>query len=173
MGDKFHTLRLAAAQGGTGLAQLEIIQPGITQRLERPSDPGKGREEIERLGHTEVQRLRNVPTAKLDVEGFAVEPQPATGLTPDVGRRQKAHLQFNDAGAGAFRTAAPRLWHVHLGDSNRLPPGDGHFDFALTVQTLRELRYTGYLSAELLARPDPDTAARKTIDFMRGLIPRN
>ena len=94
---------------------------------------------------------------------------PAFGLLLDT-----FHVNIEEPSiAGAFRTAAPRLWHVHLGDSNRLPPGEGHFDFALTVQTLRELGYTGYLSAELLARPDPDTAARKTIDFMRRLIPRS
>lgn len=68
--------------------------------------------------------------------------------------------------------AAGRLWHVHLGDSNRLPPGQGHVDFAGIVETLRASGYQGYLSAELLARPDPDTAAMSTIEYMRRLIPR-
>jgi sugar phosphate isomerase/epimerase len=67
--------------------------------------------------------------------------------------------------------AAGRLWHVHLGDSNRLPPGQGHIDFAEIVTTLREIGYEGFLSAELLARPDPDTAARATADYMRQLLP--
>ncbi len=67
--------------------------------------------------------------------------------------------------------AAGRLWHVHLGDSNRLPPGQGHIDFAGIVSTLREIGYQGYLSAELLPRPDPDAAAIATIDYMRQLVP--
>jgi sugar phosphate isomerase/epimerase len=67
--------------------------------------------------------------------------------------------------------AAGRLWHVHLGDSNRLPPGRGHIDFPGIVATLREIGYQGYLSAELLARPDPDTAAAATIEHMRQLVP--
>jgi sugar phosphate isomerase/epimerase len=67
--------------------------------------------------------------------------------------------------------AAGRLWHVHLGDSNRLPPGQGHLDFPGIVATLREIGYQGYLSAELLPRPDPDTAAAATINHMRQFVP--
>lgn len=67
--------------------------------------------------------------------------------------------------------AAGRLWHVHLGDSNRLPPGQGHLDFPGIVAALREAGYPGYLSAELLARPDPDTAAEVTIRYMRQYVP--
>lgn len=67
--------------------------------------------------------------------------------------------------------AAGRLWHVHVGDSNRLPPGQGHLDFPAIVTTLREAGYQGYLSAELLPRPDPDAAAEATIGYMRRYIP--
>jgi sugar phosphate isomerase/epimerase len=66
--------------------------------------------------------------------------------------------------------AAGRLWHVHLGDSNRLPPGQGHLDFPAIVATLREVGYQGYLSAELLPRPNPDAAAEATIAYMRQYI---
>ncbi len=62
------------------------------------------------------------------------------------------------------------LWHVHLGDNNRLPPGRGLIDFAAIVRTLREVGYAGFLSAELLARPDPDTAAVETVTHMRPLL---
>jgi sugar phosphate isomerase/epimerase len=66
---------------------------------------------------------------------------------------------------------ADRLWHVHLGDSNRLPPGQGHIDFHSIVATLREIAYQGFLSAELLSQPDPDAAAVATIRAMRELVP--
>jgi 5-keto-L-gluconate epimerase len=68
--------------------------------------------------------------------------------------------------------AAGRLWHVHLGDNNRLPPGQGLIDFAAIVNTLRAGGYTGYLSAELLPRPDPDQAAQETLTYMRPLLAR-
>ena len=55
--------------------------------------------------------------------------------------------------------AAGKLWHVHVGDNNRLAPGRGLIDFPAIVATLRRSGYDGYLSAELLARPDGDTAA--------------
>ncbi len=67
--------------------------------------------------------------------------------------------------------AAGRLWHVHVGDSNRLPPGQGHIDFPGIVDTLCEIGYQGYLSAELLPQPDPDAAAVATISYMRPLVP--
>jgi sugar phosphate isomerase/epimerase len=68
--------------------------------------------------------------------------------------------------------AAGRLWHVHLGDSNRLPPGQGHIDFAGILTTLHEIGYDGFLSAELLSRPDPDAAAIATATTMRQLANR-
>ena len=66
--------------------------------------------------------------------------------------------------------AAGKLFHIHLGDSNRLPPGKGHFNFAGLIQTLNALGYSGYLSAELLGIPDPDAAAYLTIEYMRQWI---
>lgn len=65
---------------------------------------------------------------------------------------------------------ASRLLHVHLGDNNRLAPGQGMINFGLVVNTLRLGGYNGFLSAELLPRPDPDRAARLTLDYMRPLL---
>jgi 5-keto-L-gluconate epimerase len=65
--------------------------------------------------------------------------------------------------------AARKLWHIHLGDSNRRAPGQGHIDFTAIINTLAELGYDGYLSAELLPLPDADAAARLTIEHMRRL----
>lgn len=67
---------------------------------------------------------------------------------------------------------AGRLWHLHLGDSNRLPPGQGHIDFDKIVTTLRRMGYDGYLSAELFPRPDPDAAAAATARYMRNVLAR-
>jgi 5-keto-L-gluconate epimerase len=92
---------------------------------------------------------------------------PAFGLLLDT-----FHMNIEEADlAGSIHTAGERLWHVHLGDSNRLPPGGGHFDFGLVARTLQTIGYAGYLSAELLARPDPDTAARITVETMRRFVP--
>ncbi len=63
--------------------------------------------------------------------------------------------------------AAGKLFYVHLGDNNRLPPGQGLIDFQAILCTLREIGYDGWLSAELLPKPDADTAARQTVEAMR------
>jgi 5-keto-L-gluconate epimerase len=66
--------------------------------------------------------------------------------------------------------AAGLLWHVHVGDNNRLAPGWGMIDFRAIVGTLHGLGYDGYLSAELLALPDGDVAARQTLAHLRPLL---
>jgi 5-keto-L-gluconate epimerase len=66
--------------------------------------------------------------------------------------------------------AAGVLWHIHIGDNNRLAPGQGMIDFAAVVRTLHDIGYDGYLSAELLARPDGDTAACQTLAHLRPLL---
>lgn len=63
-----------------------------------------------------------------------------------------------------------KLWHVHIGDNNRLPPGQGLIDFSAIIATLKRVGYQGYLSAELLALPDPDTAARQTAEAIQPLL---
>ena len=68
--------------------------------------------------------------------------------------------------------AEDKLFHVHLGDNNRLPPGKGLIDFSAIVDTLAEINYTGYLSAELFPKPDPDTAARQTLEYMNTILVR-
>jgi 5-keto-L-gluconate epimerase len=86
------------------------------------------------------------------------------------------HMNIEEAGiAACIRTAmhSNRLWHVHLGDSNRRAPGQGHFDFASLVNCLQSEGYQGYLSAELLPLPDADTAAALTIAHMRQWVPAN
>lgn len=56
-----------------------------------------------------------------------------------------------------------RLFHVHIADSNRWYPGAGHTDFGRAVSTLRGMKYTGWVSAEILSKPDAATAAERTI----------
>jgi sugar phosphate isomerase/epimerase len=65
---------------------------------------------------------------------------------------------------------AGKLWHVHLGDNNRLPPGHGLIDFPEIVMALLQAGYQGYLSAELSPKPDADTAAQQTLVYMRSLF---
>jgi sugar phosphate isomerase/epimerase len=78
------------------------------------------------------------------------------------------HMNIEDASIEeGLRTAGDRLWHVHIADSQRRYPGSGHLDFDGIFATLRDMGYRGYVSAELFPLPDADTAAVKTIDFLK------
>ena len=69
--------------------------------------------------------------------------------------------------------AKAKLFHFHIADSNRWYPGAGHIDFTEIVNTLNKLGYQGFMTAEILPLPDPDTAAIKTIEYIRRLESRN
>ncbi len=111
-----------------------------------------------------------IATAQEGLRFIAQVDSPHLGLLLDT-----FHVNIEEASpVEAVRAAAlaGKLWHVHLGDSNRLPPGQGHFDFRSFARALAAVGYDGYLSAELLARPDPDAAARATIEYMRQIVQR-
>jgi sugar phosphate isomerase/epimerase len=81
------------------------------------------------------------------------------------------HMNIEDASIeGSLAAAGDKVWHVHISDSNRLYPGSGHIPFEPIFATLRSMGYQGYVSAEILPRPDPDTAAEKTIAFLNRYI---
>ncbi len=63
--------------------------------------------------------------------------------------------------------AKEHLFHFHIADSNRWYPGAGHINFTELIKTLNQVDYQGFVSAEILPFPDPDTAAKKTIEYMR------
>ncbi|MCH2128234.1 MAG: sugar phosphate isomerase/epimerase [Pirellulaceae bacterium] len=69
--------------------------------------------------------------------------------------------------AVAIREGGDMIGHVHFVDSNRQAAGRGHLNYEPIVTSLREIQYDGYLSAEALAVPDSDAAARQTIQAFR------
>lgn len=67
----------------------------------------------------------------------------------------------------ALRDAAKYIGHVHFADSNRQAVGFGQTSITPIVQTLRQIGYSGYLSAEILPLPDANAAARQAIKSFR------
>jgi len=81
------------------------------------------------------------------------------------------HMNLEEADiAGSIRRHGRFIGHVHLVDSNRFLPGQGHTDFAPGIRALRESGYTGYLSLECFAKGDPETALSQAVTFMKELI---
>jgi sugar phosphate isomerase/epimerase len=66
--------------------------------------------------------------------------------------------------------AAGKLFHVHIGDNNRLPPGRGMIDFGEILAVLKKIEYSGWMTAELLSRPDADTAAQQTLEHLHRIL---
>jgi sugar phosphate isomerase/epimerase len=69
--------------------------------------------------------------------------------------------------AASLRSAGSAVGHVHFVDSNRRPVGCGHLDVGPAILALKEIGYTGYLSAEALPWPDSFQAAKQTIQAFR------
>jgi sugar phosphate isomerase/epimerase len=66
--------------------------------------------------------------------------------------------------ARALIDGAKYVGHVHFADSNRRPVGCGHTEIEPIARALTDIGYEGCVSAEAFDWPDPDTAARQTID---------
>jgi len=94
--------------------------------------------------------------------------RPNFGLMLDV-----YHMNIEDVDIyESLREARQHCWHIHFTDNNRKWPGNAHLDFAGIIKTLREIEYQGFVSAEIFPWPDPDTAARHTIEYLRQYIPK-
>lgn len=78
------------------------------------------------------------------------------------------HMNIEEADlAAALRNGAGHIGHVHFVDSNRRPAGCGHTDFTAITAALRDIGYSGYVSAEALPYPDSVEAAQLTMAAYR------
>lgn len=70
---------------------------------------------------------------------------------------------------GAIIAAKDYLSHIHFADSNRCAPGDGHLNFRAIVDALIKIKYKGFIAMEMLPKPDPVTAAKRAMNYLKGL----
>ena len=79
------------------------------------------------------------------------------------------HMNIEDDHIGQSLIRNKRyVSYIHFADTNRHAPGDGHMNWDEILQALAIIDYKGWVSAEILPLPDPDTAAARCIDFLRG-----
>ena len=69
----------------------------------------------------------------------------------------------------SIRQCGERIFHFHVADSNRWHPGAGHLDFKSILTALDSTRYQGWVSGEFLPKPDAETAAQRSVAFLRQL----
>jgi sugar phosphate isomerase/epimerase len=91
---------------------------------------------------------------------------PNMKLMPDV-----FHMNIEDASiSGELSKYIDFISYIHLADSNRLAPGWGHIDFKDIFEKLTLLDYSGWLSIEILPKPDPFMAAKQAIEYLKPFI---
>ena len=88
--------------------------------------------------------------------------RPCVRLMPDLFHMNIEDRSFREA----FEAGRDYIGYVHVADSNRLAPGWGHMPFDEVFQILSGIGYAGYLTAEILPRPDPDRAAEQAAGFL-------
>jgi len=59
--------------------------------------------------------------------------------------------------------------HLHFADSNRWAPGYGHINFDKIFKVIKNNNYDGYISFEIFPLPDPLTAAKDALAFVKKL----
>lgn len=92
--------------------------------------------------------------------------KPNMKLMPDV-----FHMNIEDVTIGPeLEGNIDFIEYIHLADSNRLAPGQGHTDFNNIFLHLKKAGYDGWVSIEILPKPDPDTAARQAAEYLIPLI---
>lgn len=83
-------------------------------------------------------------------------------LMPDL-----FHMNIEDASFRlVFESARAYISYVHVADSNRLAPGWGHMPFDEIFEILGDVGYDGYLTAEILPKPEPDLAAAQAAAYL-------
>jgi len=152
--------RLASIQGD-GIEKLkEILQQGA-----RIAEEKGVRLVLEPLNRHETDFLHTAEEVLTFIDQVG---EPALGLLLDTYHMNIEEKSWETPFVRGLGSG--KLWHVHLGDNNRLSPGEGMIPFEHVVGVLHRAGYAGFLSAELLAKPDPDTAGRRTLDAMRSIM---
>jgi enoyl-CoA hydratase/carnithine racemase len=158
--------------GGATITPMMILRCGYTRAMELCLT-GKmiDAKEAKRAGL--INRV--VPADKLEqevnelAEGLALLDRVGRTnlkLMPDV-----FHMNIEDPSiAGELVRHVDKVGYIHLADSNRLAPGWGHTDFADIIGRLKQAGYRGWFAVEILPKPDPQSAARQAVQFLRPLL---
>jgi len=157
-----------------------LAAPAIVGSMQGPGTEGTERERmldwlaegLAALGRHAADRgvplilepLNRYETRVLNHLGDAAAFLDGRGLANVVLLADLFHMNIEEASIpDALRQAGRRVGHVHFADTNRRPVGLGHLDVPPIIDALRDIGYTGFVSAEALPYPDPDAAAAQTM----------
>ncbi len=72
--------------------------------------------------------------------------------------------------AAAIRRGGDYIRHMHIADSNRLPPGQGHIDFAPALAALNAMGFDGYLTLECNVEGDAQVALAEAARYIQSQL---
>lgn len=153
------------------------VQPTVTREQVRPWLI-EAMQVVARAAKEKSVRLAIEPLNRYETDLINTAPE-ALGLVDELGADNVGvlfdtfHANIEEARIEiGLRLCGKRLFHVHVADSNRWYPGAGHIDFARILATLREMKYDGWVSAEILPKPSILVAAEQTMRTMKSLLGR-
>ncbi len=118
---------------------------------------------VEPVNRYEINYINNVWPEGVDVVSRLGLPN--VKLMPDV-----FHMNIEDASiADSLKAAGSLVGYVHLADSNRWAPGQGHTDFGAIFAALGSIGYDDWAAVEILPYPSADEAAQQAVDYLRPL----
>jgi sugar phosphate isomerase/epimerase len=89
-------------------------------------------------------------------------------MMPDV-----FHMNIEDDSIGkSLVRNSEYVRYIHFADSNRHAPGDGHMPWDEIFNALESIGYDGWTTVEILPFPDSETAAMRSVAFLRGTYGR-
>jgi sugar phosphate isomerase/epimerase len=116
---------------------------------------------LEPLNRYEAHYLRTL--AQAEALCAAIE-NPRAQIMADL-----FHMSIEETSlASALQDVIASVGHLHLADSNRLEPGQGHTDFVEPFRVLRQARFSGWMALECGLSGPADEALPAAVKFIRG-----
>jgi sugar phosphate isomerase/epimerase len=155
--------RVRGPINGRSKAYVEELFVEVAQELCAYAEPQQVTLILEPVNRYETDFINSVPEG---VQLMQRIDRPTMQLMPDV-----FHMNIED------KTVGPELAkyinfinYIHLADSNRLAPGQGHLDFPGIFREIQMAGYDGWVSVEILPLPTPDIAAKQAADYLLPLV---
>lgn len=96
---------------------------------------------------------------------FAVAAGPGVATMADFFHMNVEEIDI----VASIRTGGELIAYVHVADSNRQQPGNGHLDFRPGFRALKEIGYDGWVGIECRIVGPFDDALRETVAHVRSL----
>ena len=146
-------------------SSLKILADELFELCEQAKKAGSPGLLLEPLNRYETSIINNIAEAKDFINQLGVD---NLGILAD-----SFHMNIEERDVyQALVDAGDLIQHIHLADSNRWAPGQGHFDFDRLFSALGDIGYEGWLSGEFMPAPTAQESVRMFAEFLeeRGLI---